>query len=453
MVNERTCKFCGKQFVPNSNYQQYCKGPHLRLCPACGNQYLETNSENLKRPPHACCYKCRAVLTRKTSIKKYGVAAPGNNIQARIKSKETSLRKYGVEYAMQCPDILNKVKTTCIEKYGASNPGKNRSVIEKRIATCNERYGKTWPFNEASSYAKQHQSMQERYGVPYGVLTSQCGYANKHCRISQINKNVHDLLEAKGVSVDYELRIRNRFYDLVVPELNTVIEIDPTFTHTSAPTVFDELGTPSTYHINKTKLAEEHGYRCIHIFDWDDVSKVVDSLQPKQSVNINDTEIYLLNTDVARTFIDRISINSYYSRSNSLCFGLVRNKEEIISMISIGKPRHNKCYDAEIYHILTDPRYRIDCGLAKLFSFITASYGIDNIVSYSDIAKDDPSIYEELPMRLSRYNPPKLWWSKGNKRMSSDSVYNKKITRDNMIKDGWLPVYDCGQRVYTFNSK
>ena len=66
----KKCEFCGKEFIPKSNNQRYCKGPHYRKCPVCGKEYLEDNVENLKRPPVACSYECRATLIRATKSTK-----------------------------------------------------------------------------------------------------------------------------------------------------------------------------------------------------------------------------------------------------------------------------------------------------------------------------------------------------------------------------------------------
>ena len=70
--HKKICAFCGKEFLPKSNFQKYCKGPHIRICPVCGKEYEETNSDNLKRPPHACSYECRAKKTRQTRMERYG---------------------------------------------------------------------------------------------------------------------------------------------------------------------------------------------------------------------------------------------------------------------------------------------------------------------------------------------------------------------------------------------
>ena len=131
----KVCAFCGKEFLPKSNFQKYCKGPHIRICPVCGKEYEETNSDNLKRPPHACSYECRAKKTRQTSIERYGCAAPGNNEEAREKAKATMQKKFGVNYTLQSKELSAKVKRTLINRYGVENPNQIESAKEKRKLT------------------------------------------------------------------------------------------------------------------------------------------------------------------------------------------------------------------------------------------------------------------------------------------------------------------------------
>lgn len=131
----KICAFCGKEFLPKSNFQKYCKGPHIRICPICGKEYEETNSDNLKRPPHACSYECRAKKTRQTSIERYGCVAPGNNEEAREKAKATMQKKFGVDYTLQSEELSAKVKRTLINRYGVENPNQIESAKEKRKLT------------------------------------------------------------------------------------------------------------------------------------------------------------------------------------------------------------------------------------------------------------------------------------------------------------------------------
>lgn len=131
----KICAFCGKEFLPKSNFQKYCKGPHIRICPVCGKEYEETNSDNLKRPPHACSYACRAKKTKQTSMERYGCAAPGNNEEAREKAKATMQKKFGVDYTLQSEELSAKVKRTLINRYGVENPNQIESAKEKRKLT------------------------------------------------------------------------------------------------------------------------------------------------------------------------------------------------------------------------------------------------------------------------------------------------------------------------------
>jgi hypothetical protein len=49
-------------------------------------------------------------------------------------------------------------------------------------------------------------------------------------------------------------------------------------------------------------------------------------------------------------------------------------------------------------------------------------------------------------------NPPVMLWSKGNKyitsRLFNQFGYNGIHTETEMIDNGWLPIYNCGYKVY-----
>ena len=68
----------------------------------------------------------------------------------------------------------------------------------------------------------------------------------------------------------------NRQYDVKIN--NILIEIDPTISHSTQPTWWFREATP-LYHLDKTLLANSHGYQCIHVFDWDNYEQVVDIIQ------------------------------------------------------------------------------------------------------------------------------------------------------------------------------
>lgn len=130
-MNERNCKFCGKTFMPKTNNQLYCEGPHFMKCPICDKQYQVNNNNKLKYLPTACSYKCRTIKRTETSLEKYGCIAPGNNPEARKKASETMMKNFGVPYAMMSPEIKKKSKETLLKKYDVDNIMKSKEFAKK----------------------------------------------------------------------------------------------------------------------------------------------------------------------------------------------------------------------------------------------------------------------------------------------------------------------------------
>lgn len=443
----RLCKFCGKPFEPSSNRQVYCKRDHIRICPVCGKEYVEHNVENLKRPPIACSYECRAKKTQATSLSKYGCKAPGNNPEARKKAKATTLMHHGVEYAMQSSEVKKKSTESVLRKYGVDNVGKSPEVIAKRMDTCRERYGDVLPFNSSESYQKQHKTIQEKYGVPFASLIPHVQDSTKVGHISQVNKAFAEQLQELGVEVELEKRIESKWFDLYLPELDTVIEIDPTYAHSAIPVGRLE-GVDKYYHRNKTALAESKGLRCIHVFDWDDKSKIAKSLAVDVMLDAREFQVYRLTKSACNEFLEQNSLEPIH-RGSILQLGLVAEKE-IYQVMTFGLPTNSKHHTAQIYNMCTKLGYCISGGY-DLLSHAASEFGLYNIIAYCNRAKYIGSELEAIGMRLVRRTQPRLFWSKGSKFVSSSILYSNRAEYKNsqqLLAAGYLPVYDCGQLVF-----
>lgn len=436
-LSPRNCKFCGKEFIPNSAKQVYCKGTHIRICPICGKEYIEDNVENLKRPEVACSYKCRAESTRKTSLDKYGTVAPGNNKEAREKSKKTMLDRYGVEYAMQSEELRDKAKAALIEKYGVDNASKSQELVDKRIETNIQRHG-----HPAAFMLPENQS---------------------HSPISKTNKRFAEKLERIGIHYIFEKRVHHKYYDLYLPDLNTLIEIDPTYTHNSYHNHYLDSGLDKYYHRDKSKLAEENGYRCIHIFDWDDQDLIVEMLNPnKHIIGARECEIYRLNNSVGNKFLSQYHFNGT-GRLQILYLGLIY-KSEVVQVMSFGKSRYNTNHSNELIRMCNHPKYKVLGGFEKLFRYATVNYGINDMITYCDYSKFSGLSDINLGMNFVKTNPPSLIWSRENNRITEHMIIqvgfenllekvDKLQDKDmNMLDNGWLPIYDCGKRVYSYSS-
>lgn len=218
-MKEKICEFCNLPFIPNSAQQKYCKRPHYMKCPVCGKNYLVTNNENLKRPPVACSYACRAKRTQETSMKKYGMKAPGNNPEARKKAENTMMNKFGVKHSMQSEEVKDKAKQSMLEKYGVTSPMKSKLIKEKVARTNMERYGSTTYLTSEKGKKEYKQIMLEKYGVEHPFQSEEIKnrvkkhmlekYGSEWFTSSEFGKNrMKEVIQAK-YGVDYVTQLES----------------------------------------------------------------------------------------------------------------------------------------------------------------------------------------------------------------------------------------------------
>ena len=133
----KVCKACGKEFIPKSARDLYCKGPHIRQCAVCGKDY-EYNPKR-KDAANTCSKECRYSLMNKntdrdssmkhlkeTLIEKYGVDNPVKIPGVKEKMVTTTKERYGVEYYQQTEEYKQRYKQTSLEKYGVDHHLKSK---------------------------------------------------------------------------------------------------------------------------------------------------------------------------------------------------------------------------------------------------------------------------------------------------------------------------------------
>ena len=248
------------------------------------NRIKETNLKNLgvEYPAQS---KEVVEKMKQTNLEKYGVELPLQSSEIQESMKQTNLEKYGVEYVVQSEEVQKKIKETMINKYGVENPFQAPEIKEKIRQENLKKYGVPCGLQAEEIREKIKETNLEKYGVEYFCQHKKCAEAN-HNRISGVNKKFNELLNESNIKNELEFMIGNLGYDLKVGR--TLVEIDPWFTHNV--TVGPSFGgkevapRPMDYHLSKTKFANENGYSCIHVFDWDDWNKVIFLLQSKNTI-------------------------------------------------------------------------------------------------------------------------------------------------------------------------
>ena len=257
------CSKCGKEFISKANNRKecdYCRG--RKNCEYCGKEF---QSENRRRK--TCSVECDKLLrkkkTKQTSLERYGVESPNQTVEKINETKRTFKRKYG-GHPSKTKEFIENRKKTCLDKYNVENTLQVKGIREKITKTRRKKYGQ----HMEKIIEKSRKTCLERYGYEYGIFSEN----NIIRSISKENVRVGEMLEQNGYEIRYEKPIGNYSYDIEILNKNILIEIDPTYTHNSTNGYYIKAKYKEPkdkyYHYNKTKLALESGYVCIHKFDW-----------------------------------------------------------------------------------------------------------------------------------------------------------------------------------------
>ena len=276
-------------------------------------------------------------------------------------------------------------------------------------------------------------------------------------RNSKPNVGFKNLLDTLGISYEQEFYIGRKHYDFKIK--NTLIEIDPTYTHNST-NGFKNLteATPPFYHLEKSKLALDNGYRCIHIFEWEDPEKIINLLLDRDILYARKCTLKEVSLIDAKNYLKEFHLQGY--ARDQIRLGLYHGNE-LVSVMTFGKPRYNKNYEWELIRYCS--HYNVIGGAEKLFTYFIKNYNPESIISYCDNSKFKGIIYNNLGFKLKDYGTPtKHWHNENTKIHITDNLlrqrgfdqlfktnYGKGTSNEElMLKNGFVTVYDCGQSKY-----
>ena len=246
-----------------------------------------------------------------------------------------------------------------------------------------------------------------------------------------------------------------------------LVELDPTITHNSTFGYKSREPLSKTHHREKTEAAAKQGMHCIHIFDWDDQEKIVSFFKKKISIYARKCKIKEIeDTEEYQAFINENHFQGY-CKGNKIIVGLYYN-DELVEIMSFGKPRYNKKYEYELLRLCTSMKYKVIGGASRIFEYFKNKYSPKSIISYCDMSKFSGDVYLELGFTLYRKNQPsKHWYNITTGQHITDNLlrqrgfdqlfdadYGKGTSNEElMISNGFLEVYDCGQATYIWKKE
>lgn len=408
-------------------------------------------------------------MVETTNLKKYGFNRPLKNEDIKQKSINTCLKKYGVSYALQSDDVKFKGSETSLKKYGTKHPMQSDIVKNKVKETNKNKYGVTCVLKSHEIQDKIVKTNLKKYGVPYHCMTQKCIDANGHI-ISNVNRHFAEYIKDNfNIDSEFEFRINRSSYDLHILNSDILIELNPTYTHNSTvgPIFGNNQKSPLNfdYHLSKTKLAQSNNYHCIHIFDWDDWFKVASLINPIK------TRIYARNCKIVNDIpLDECKefLNKYHlqntCKGQSVRIGLYY-EGKLVQLMTFGKPRYNKNYQWELIRYCTHGDYSITGGSQRLFKYFIKNYNPESIISYCDNSKFNGNVYDTLGFNKINLTGPTAHWFNGEIHVTDSLLrqrgfdqlfgtnYGKGVSNEElMIAYGFVKVYDCGQKVFSYSN-
>lgn len=344
-----------------------------------------------------------------------------------------------------------------IEKYGLDNLNNWQKGQETRIKNSGSLYDSYKVGRE-----KQIKTMIEKYGYECSFALDNSENARKRID-SYPNKNFASKLQSFGLEFEREYKLLSKIYDFRVA--NTLVEINPSSTHNINWVPWDTSnGIDKKYHYNKSRLAEEHNFRCIHIFDWDDQNKILFMLSDREKVAARKCEVLEISKKESDEFINKYHIQGVTRDKIRLA---LKYNNEIVSVMTFGKPRFNKSAEWELIRYCSSKH--VVGGAHKLFKYFIDKYNANSVISYCDKAKFSGAVYDKLGFKLKNKGYPACHFynMKTKEHYLESSLVRQGFSRlikgidakddidygtsDNvqlMLMHGFVQVYDCGQATY-----
>ena len=376
-----------------------------------------------------------------------------NKIKA--KQKSTCMKRYGFPSASMSPEF----KERKLKNWNAKSDEEKRNIVQKAKQTLIARYGKD--YGKVISEKASETSMK-RYGMKAILLPKVRN--SSHAVFSKVNVAFGKFLKENEIEYSIEFPIKRYSYDFKVG--NNLIEINPTVTHFSTDTKIWKFGPKlPDYHQNKTLLARENGYHCIHVWDWDDEDKIVSLLKPKETLYARNLVIGEISLKETVEFLNKYHLQGSCNKQE-VRLGLYRDSE-LIEMMTFGKPRYSKKYEWELLRLCTKTGYKVVGGAERLFKCFVDKYNPTSIVSYCDNSKFTGEVYLKLGMKLKSFGAPSKHWynpmtdrhitdnllrQRGYSQLHNDTIHKKGESNELlMLEAGYLEIYDAGQSTYIWN--
>lgn len=439
-----------------------------------------------------------------TFIENYGVENPQQNIEVRTQTESTCKERYGSKCSFQSKELKEKGKNTLLKTFGVENISQSQLIKDKKKQKCIDKFNVENPaqakeikeklirqkwinFYQKNKDKLKFEVFNEKELIRVGDLIKfkECGHiteflnmngpSSEYCRIcnprnrgiSNMEKEVlcfvKEHYNGKVQENNKEILKGRKELDIYLPEISFAIEFNGIYWHSSSDIFGEEKS--SRRHLEKTEICESLGINLFHISDVDWLGKreiiesmILQKLGKSTRIFARKCEIKEINDKEAKSFLDE---NHLQGKANSSIRIGLYFKDELVSLMTLGKPRFNKNFDWELIRFCNKKGTSVIGGASKLLKYFYRNFN-GSMISYADRSHSNGNLYKELGMKLQGKTSPNYIWSKNGliltryqtqKHKLKDllgETFNPNLTEsENMYNSGYLKFFDSGNLIFT----
>jgi hypothetical protein len=322
-----------------------------------------------------------------------------NNIKNKIsitktvdKRKATNVKKYGVEYHLQ------------------------QNINHFNIWNDNHKFS-DWlvRYAEINNIKPTYKIISDYFNVGLtGVSNHVINFNCKHLinfKDSFLTTKLKVFFNDNNIDYISEFSIRkdeNQLYKYDFKVGNILIEVNDTRTHNSTKCIMNGIDLPPKhpmYHYDKTCVAIDNGFDCIHLWekDYDNLDEILHRLLPYKKVGASKLK-YKHDIFVKDFIIKNHRQHTCFKRNGG---ALIDRSGNIIGAITFRKDKDNQILDKLCFK----KGVNIIGGFEKLLkNYIKNSFDKDtNIVSYCDLDINNGNSYDRVGFKVVGWNRNYYW--------------------------------------------
>ncbi len=429
----------------------------------CQNNVKFDNDKNIFRM--FCSVRCR---NKDSKIRRQiSNTWDDNKIKQKVKkTKETNIIKYGVDNPMKNNEIRKKVRATNMSKYGACSSTykhfKNIDKYNKEYIIKHFLKNDILDINGLISFFNISRSNINKRMAYFGI-------SYKKRLVSSYEQEIAEYILSLGIDIIQSDRtlIKPLEIDILIPEHKIAIEFNGLYWHSFGTNNVNQNQGDKYYqskrHLIKTEECLKHGYQLFHIFEnewienkilWKSILKNAFGLSKK--IHARKCQTKVVSISEARDFLKMNHLQGYINAATKI--GLYYN-DELVSIMTFGKPRMDKDADVELYRMCSKLNTVVVGGASKMLKYYDNNYSYNLMVSYANRRWSKGNLYNTIGFEFINISPPNMFYIKD--RVESRLKYQKhkieklglifdqsKTATQNMLINGYRVIYDSGNYKY-----